>query len=359
MIKVRVVALLMGFSTAILMPTVKVIEQQDTLLLQTEYGDYVVTDSVIRELIVAPGFQRLKLIHQYGVTPYSQGGDHFNRFDHSLGVFVLLRHFEAGLDEQIAGLLHDVSHTVFSHVGDFVFDSYWNRYSYQDDIHEWHLEKIGIMSILKKYGYEHACSCQAKKEQRMLEQDRPDLCIDRIEYLLRGGLVDKLITEAEIAPILNDLYFQDGMWIFKDVRSAKKLASIALWLSEHIFGTAWNGFTYTHAAAALKRSVELGLISLDDIHFSTDDVVWEKMKQSEDDLIKQSLDKVVNYNNYYILVDKSEAYDLHLKAKCLGIDPWVQTHEGIKRLTVFDKEFAAEYKRVNDIIAQGWYLKLR
>lgn len=339
--------------------TVSIIEQKNGLLLQTEYGTYGVTEPVVCELIASHGFQRLKSIHQYGVTHYCNDGDWFNRFDHSIGVFVLLRHYGAALEEQIAGLLHDVSHTVFSHVGDFVFDSYFNRYSYQDDIHEWHLQKIGIMDILRKHGYADCCSVHAKKSQRMLEQDRPDLCIDRVEYLLRGGLVDKIITESEILPIVQDLYYQNGVWIFKHADCAKKLGLVALWLSENVFGTAWNGYIYSNAADALLRSVELGLISMDDIHFSTDDVVWEKMLNSGDDLIKQSLDKVIHYRDYYDLTDAQHEYDLHLKAKCLGIDPWVETHAGLKRLSAIDSDYAAEYQRVNDLIAKGWYLKLR
>lgn len=339
---------------------VTITEQKKGLLLQTEYGMYEVTEPVICELIISQGFQRLKCIHQYGVTHYANNGsDDFNRFDHSIGVFVLLRHYGAGLEEQIAGLLHDVSHTVFSHVGDFVFDSYFNRYSYQDDIHEWHLEKIGIMDILRKHGYADCCSVHAKKSQRMLEQDRPDLCMDRVEYLLRGALVDNIINESEILPIIQDLHYQDGVWFFTHADSAKKLGLVALWLSENIFGTAWNGYIYRNAADALLRSVELGLISLEDIHFSTDDVVWQKMLASDDDLIKQSLDKVIHYRQQYDVVDQNSEYDLHLKAKCLGIDPWVKTQGGIVRLSTIDLEYAKEYNRVNDMIAKGWYLKLR
>ena len=37
-------------------------------------------------------------------------------FEHSLGAFILVRRLDAALDEQIAALLHDASHTAFSHV---------------------------------------------------------------------------------------------------------------------------------------------------------------------------------------------------------------------------------------------------
>ncbi len=59
----------------------------------------------------------------------------------------------ASLDEQIAGLLHDVSHTVFSHVGDFVFNFESKKDAYQDSCHEWFLKKYGIEEILSKHGF--------------------------------------------------------------------------------------------------------------------------------------------------------------------------------------------------------------
>ena len=59
----------------------------------------------------------------------------------------------------------------------------------------------------------------------MLEQDKPDLCMDRIEYLLRGALVDNLIDSKYIMPIVQeDLYFENQTWIFKHADKARQLA---------------------------------------------------------------------------------------------------------------------------------------
>ena len=45
------------------------------------------------------------------------------RLEHSLGVYLLLTRLGAGRRERVAGLLHDVSHTAFSHAVDFLFAS--------------------------------------------------------------------------------------------------------------------------------------------------------------------------------------------------------------------------------------------
>ena len=54
------------------------------------------------------------------------------RYEHSVGVMLLVRRFGASLDEQIAALLHDVSHTAFSHVIDYVFNDH-DHQSYHEE----------------------------------------------------------------------------------------------------------------------------------------------------------------------------------------------------------------------------------
>lgn len=324
--------------------------------LKTEYGDYIVSEPVLIELFESPAFNRLRLIHQYGVCCYARNEKPFTRYDHSIGVFVLLRRYGACLEEQIAGLLHDVSHTVFSHVGDVVFGNYYDRYSYQDNIHEKYLQESGITDILCKHGYGDACLAGNKKKQRMLEQDKPDLCIDRIEYLLRGGLVDNLIAEQDIEPILQNLYFENQQWIFNNKDQANKLANIALQLTENVFGSSWNLFIYYHASQALKNAVEIGLLTMDDIHFSTDDVVWQKMCGSSNLCIAQSIDKIIHYSDYFT-AGNPQNYDQYFKAKFLGVDPLVETQSSIVRLSTIDPAYAGEYARVQNKMAQGCYIK--
>ncbi len=336
---------------------VVVIDHGSEMAIQTEYGDYIVDDSIILDLIRSPAFQRLKHIHQYGVCRFAREETPFTRYDHSLGVFVLLRRFGAGLDEQIDGLLHDVSHTVFSHVGDFVFNHYFDSYSYQDDMHEWFLQKMGVDTILKQHGFESACAGHMKKKHKMLEQDKPDLCMDRIEYLLRGGLVDNLLRQEQVASILDDLYFENQLWIFKHADKARQLADVSLWLTEHIFSSAWNSFIYTQASNALLHAVEKKLITLDDIHFSTDDVVWNTLQQQGDVFIEESLDKIRHYKHYFAITDERN-YDVHFKEKFLGVNPWVETESGLQRLTEIDASYAAEYNRISQLAQRGWFVKL-
>ena len=119
----------------------------------TFYGAFDVEEPVLIELIESPAFQRLKQIHQYGVAYYTTHREPYTRYEHSLGVFALLRSQGCSLHEQIAGLLHDVSHTVFSHVGDWIFQEQGEEIDYQTLTHVDYLHTSGLAVILERHGY--------------------------------------------------------------------------------------------------------------------------------------------------------------------------------------------------------------
>ncbi len=347
------ILLLQGFVYA-----VTVQEQAGILHLETLYGAFTIEEPVIIELINSSAMQRLKEIHQYGVVHYVKKPQTYNRYEHSLGVFALLRRYGAPLEEQIAGLLHDVSHTVFSHVGDLVFDHKSDKQSYQDDIHEWFLDRTGTTDILREHGYPAVCSQNNKKQYRALEQDLPDLCADRIEYNLMGGLEEDVINEEDVNVILDDLYCQDSQWFFKHIEPAKKLAYISLYLTEHVFAAHWDRFIYYNTAHALKRAIAIDALTYDDINFSIDDKIWHLLCINDDPIIKSYISTVINHKDRYYLSDPNE-YDMHLVSKFRGVDPLVQTEVGFKRLTDLDDAFTREYNRVKELATQGWYIKLK
>lgn len=86
------------------------------------YGRWKV-EEVLGELIHSPPVQRLQKIHPGGAAHLVHSAWNVTRFEHSVGVMLLIRHLGGSLEEQVAGLLHDVSHTAFSHVVDIVVAS--------------------------------------------------------------------------------------------------------------------------------------------------------------------------------------------------------------------------------------------
>src|SRR5690625_3928252 len=86
-----------------------------------------VSDQVIWDLIATPEFQRLRRIKQLGATNLTFHGAEHSRFNHSLGVYEIVRSIinkfekypEWNKGERLlclcAALLHDLGHGPFSH----------------------------------------------------------------------------------------------------------------------------------------------------------------------------------------------------------------------------------------------------
>ncbi|MEI3612061.1 HD domain-containing protein [Pseudogracilibacillus sp. SO30301A] len=92
-----------------------------------------VSDQVIWDLIATPEFQRLRRIKQLGTTYLTFHGAEHSRFNHSLGVYEIVRRMinkmeshegwnkEERLVSLCAALLHDLGHGPFSHSFEKVF----------------------------------------------------------------------------------------------------------------------------------------------------------------------------------------------------------------------------------------------
>ena len=166
------------------------------------HGEVEISEPVILELIDSPSIQRLKGIDQAGYSePYFPNTKH-NRFEHSMGDYLLLRKYGAPIEEQINGLIHDVSHSAFSHCIDYVLASGSQKnHDLQDNIFVDFVLKTEIPSILRKYDFDIDYILD-EKNFPLQERDLPDLCADRIDYSLRTAIVFKESEQEEVRNIL-------------------------------------------------------------------------------------------------------------------------------------------------------------
>jgi uncharacterized protein len=325
-------------------------------LIDTFYGPIDVEEPVLLELIASPGFQRLKQVRQYGVSYYITHNEEYNRYDHSIGVLALLRDKKVPLKEQIAGLLHDVSHTAFSHVGDYLFPQDNDDSDYQTSVHEKFLEERGFGEILRKYDYKVGEMLPLEKSFPALEQPLPNLCADRIDYNIQGAYHQGFLTLEEAKEIFSDLQFIEGRWVGSNMKLMKKLSLFSLFMTRDCWGSATNFLASRLLAEALKEGLDLGLISLEDIQFGTDQIIWDCLMKSDNAFIKKTMNQLLTVKNSYHIVDIVES-DLTIKSKFRGIDPWI-IQEGKKaRLTYLDPAYATQYEEVKGQMEQGWFIR--
>ena len=308
---------------------------------------------LLTELLSSQPVKRLKRINQYGIIQLVDSEGHNNepytRYDHSLGVFYLLNYFGASFEEQVSGLLHDVSHTTFSHVSDYLFstNSAGNP-NYHDSLFISFLQKRGLAQILKRYALTPADIAPENTHFTMLERELPDLCADRLDYILQGSARRKTLTRPEVDQIIKSLSYDPSTrhWYLSNPNSARLLAEASLELNKNIFVTGWGRVLYQWAAEAVKRMVQINDLTFEDVSYRMgDDELWQAMQSSKDTQVIALVKKMKSaWHQVYETTSAGKADVTFENLRCRVVDPRVIVPDGWKRLSDLNPAFKAKYQ---------------
>ena len=110
----------------------------------------------LRECIETPIIQRIRSIRmncgcEYTAFPQFADIDSYSRYDHSVGVALIVWHFTYDRKQAIAGLLHDVASPVFAHVVDFMHGDYLTQESTEDGTEMLIADSTELQAVLRKY----------------------------------------------------------------------------------------------------------------------------------------------------------------------------------------------------------------
>lgn len=311
--------------------------------LDQVYGKVKVTEPVILELINSPSLKRLKGVDQGGYQKLFAkpkikiSGYEHSRFNHSLGVYLLLRKFNTSLEEQIAGLIHDVSHSVFSHCIDYVFSQLSEKYhDHQDRIFKNFVGKTTIPKILKKHGLEPAYILN-ESNFPLKEKPLPDLCADRIDYCLREALIFEEINKKQNKYFLDNLMVKNKNWVFKNFKSAKKFAQLFYLMNTKYYSGLISAIMFRTVGDYLKYSLEKSYIQKKDL-YTTDKEVLDKIKKfhHRDQKLKILFARM---NDRQLTTNNPDHYDAKVFCKSRAVDPLCQHQGKIKRLSELNKNW--------------------
>lgn len=237
------------------------------------YGEFELS-GVIKELINTKVFQRLKNIHQGGAIFLFNSEINQTRFDHSIGVMLLIKKMGGKIEEQIAGLIHDISHTAFSHLVDYVLELE------EEDYHEKRYEEVlkdeELDAVLKKNGFEWSQFLEIEQFQ-ILEYPLPNLCADRIDYTLRDLFQIGELSNNEINWFLEGLQIFENRIVLKSEEYGKWFKEKYSFLVNDYFGAKENLEANIIMTKIIKKCMEEGIIREKDFHFD-DFYMIEKMK---------------------------------------------------------------------------------
>lgn len=327
-------------------------------VVDTVLGPVDETNPTVLKILDSKAIQRLKYIDQSGPSAYYiRGLNKFSRYDHSVGVYALLKRYDVSLEEQIAGLLHDASHTAFSHVSDWIFQTGEQRsQSYQDNIHDVALRHLGVEQELSACALTLQDVSPKNPQFLALEQPYPDMNADRIEYNLHTALIFGDLTPTDVEQILTALKFKDNKWYFTNAISAKKFAKLSTYYNRSFWGSADNQAIYSVAVGLLKYAMQKNIITSEDLHFGVDAEILFKLGKSKSKTIQKLMKIINNIDQHYKLVDGSD-YDLILPVKMRGIDPLVLQQGKLQRLSALSIDFKNELALTQEYCDRGVRLK--
>lgn len=308
------------------------------------YGTVRLKDLVILELVRSSPLLRLKEVTQHGASVYNEYYKKriVTRFEHSVGVMLLLKKFNRPLKEQIAGLLHDVSHTVFSHVIDFVFLS--KDHDHHDHFYERVICSSEIPKILEKYNIS-LNDVLHRDNFPILESTLPDLCADRIDYFLRDPY---LPSDFDIKGTLGNLILLEDKIVFRDKKKALEFAYQYLSLNHMFWANSFEEFLYELLAQALSFALRHRIISHDDL-FLTEGDVYQRLKNSGEEWVVTRLKLLETAKRENLLISKEERkFWISIQSKIRVVDPYILEKGKIRRLSQLDekyKEYSGKYFR--------------
>lgn len=255
------------------------------------YGWVEINDPILVELLKSPSLLRLKKMSNYGIPDKYYHHKGFSRYEHSAGVMILLRKFGAGLEEQIAGLLHDVSHLTFSHVADWIFADGGvkpdNNEEFADRILEKFIKKTDIAKILEKFNFSIK-KILRKDSLPLLERKIPDLCVDRVDYALRELRYVWKVDLGILKNYLKNLVNLNGEIIFTEPKIAFDFAERFLKMQTKHWGGYEAMVRYYLFSQILKQALRRKIILKKDF-FKDEKFILKKLGNSDEKGIKEIL----------------------------------------------------------------------
>lgn len=298
------------------------------------YGQVEIEEPVLIDVMQSSAMQRLRGVLQHGISGLLGITSPISRYDHSVGAMLLVRRLGAPLAEQIAALLHDVSHTAFSHVIDYVFHNHDGQ-SYHEEVKEEYVAGSDLPQVLAGHGYDWR-DFLYESDFPLLEQPAPALCADRLDYCLRDAQDLGLATAAQVKTVLDHLTVHQGRIVMDDAVAALWLADIYMAADD----ASWSDFRevglYELTAQAIRRALDAGLISSQDF-WSTDVSLWARLNAGSDPLLQQLL-RQVHMQTRFVWDEANPTFCISTKIRTIDPDVWQEGQ--LRPLSLLDPAFA-------------------
>ena len=301
----------------------------------------------------SPALLRLKGVGQNCGTEFSKMYSYraaYSRLDHSLGVALIVWNFSKDPKAALAGLFHDISHTAFSHVGDFLLGDAENQESAELHTRSILENDSVIPAELAKLGLTVA-DVEDYSRFPIADNPGPKLSADRLEYTLSSARSLNFKTLDEIRSLYGSLVAvttEDEAIAFDDAEKAEEFALLSVQNDAGCFSSYESVSAMSFLAAILKRLSEVGGIAPMELYVLQDADFIERIKRSDDEKLRKMWAFFENMETYKILRYPRETDTFVVSTKCKRrfIDPLVSVAGKGHPLRV--SEYSEAFKKARD-----------
>ncbi|KAL3459300.1 hypothetical protein BJX64DRAFT_265178 [Aspergillus heterothallicus] len=260
------------------------------LITDALYGPHIITEAALLSLLCSPHLLRLASVDQHGVTGILGLLPGITRLEHSIGAFLLVRLHGGSIAEQAAALLHDISHTVFSHVIDWALSK-----PEEESFHEVHKDRYvrgmtDLPALLEEHGLDPD---EILREELfpLVEQPAPHLCADRLDYALRDAVALDKFSMQDVRVLLGalravpDASAPQRILALSDAEVALRFARAYIAVDAAVWSNRAHADMYRRLAGVIGNVIRGGLIEEEALWRLSDREFWDEMKTvaSEED----------------------------------------------------------------------------
>ena len=306
-------------------------------ILSKDIPDFLVEYASVPEMQRLKGISMISACEHTKLVPFNF---FHTRYEHSIGVALIVWNFTKDKKQTIAGLYHDIATPAFSHVVDFIHDDYETQESTEEYTEKIIRKSKEIMNLLDRDGI----SIDEIKDYHLYpiaDNDSPRLSADRLEYTLSDGVVTQDAFSLEsIDRIYKDLTIlknEDGEDEigFKNLKIAEEYIERAtkLW---HLFsGNNENGMIMQFWTDILSKMVKEKYITEEDLYKYSEQQIVEKIRNCSNKKISKAFEIFSNSEK----IERSETevkdkYCISVKTKKRYTDPLVQINGDAIRIDI-------------------------
>jgi HD superfamily phosphohydrolase len=228
-------------------------------------------------------------------------------------------------------LLHDISHTAFSHAVDFLHAS--DEQDHHERLKPRFLHRPDLAAGLRRLGFAPE-EFYHDEIYLLLERPLPWLCADRLDYFLRDSLACGVSTPESAAATLAHVFVHDRLLVFDDCDAARDAVARFERMNRHWWASPTEAYLYNEFADALREGFRLGALQEEDL-LTDDATVLARLRGSGSAAIAAKLEQIEHFRPELL-----DGFVPRIVPKERHIDPPVLVGSGWERLSTLDERGA-------------------